>query len=143
MPINGYTVGSDVTLVISTGAGPLPVNLRTGFTAKMDTTEQKIIGLDGITRHVRFLSGWSGSFSIERTDATLDRYFAQVEADYYSNVDALPLSIDQIIQEKNGGISAYRYQQVMLKYDDAGDWGGDKTVKQKFSFLAQQRVQIA
>jgi hypothetical protein len=143
MPINGFTVGSDVTLVISTGSGPLGVNLRTGFTSKMDTTEQKIMGLDGITRHVRFVNGWSGSFMVERTDSVLDQYFALVEADYYAGVDALPLSIDQIITERNGGITAWRYQQVMLKYDDAGDWGGDKTVKQKFSFLAQTRVQIA
>jgi hypothetical protein len=143
MPINGYSVGSDVTLVINTGAGPLPVDIRTGFTSKMDTTEQKIIRLDGITDHVRFINGWSGSFSLERAGGIIDRYFAAVEANYYAGIDELPLSIDQIIAELNGGISAYRYRKVMLKYDDAGDWGGDKSVKQKFSFLATTRVQIA
>jgi hypothetical protein len=143
MSVNKLSVGSDVSLIIVTGEGPLAVNLLTGFSSKMDILDQKVKGLDGITRHVRFPDGWSGSFMLERMDSTLDDYFAQIEADYYANVDESPASITQIIQEPNGQVTQWRYLNVLLKYDDAGEWTGDKTVKQRMSFLAQMRLKVA
>lgn len=143
MPVNQFSVGSDVTLVIVANGAPLGVSLITGFMSKQDTIDQKIKGLDGITRHVRFPDGWSGSFDYDRMDSTLDDYFAQIEADYYAGVQDQPASITQIIQEPNGNVSQWRYLNVLLKYDDAGAWKGDTTVKQKMSFLAQTRLKVA
>jgi hypothetical protein len=143
MPVNQFSVGSDVTLVIVANGAPLGVSLITGFMSKQDTIDQKIKGLDGITRHVRFPDGWSGSFDYDRMDSTLDDYFAQIEADYYAGVQDQPASITQIIQEPNGNVSQWRYLNVLLKYDDAGAWKGDATVKQKMSFLAQTRLKVA
>jgi len=31
---------------------------------------------------------------------------------------------------------------VLLKLEDAGDWAGDATVKQKLSFVASRRVKV-
>ena len=143
MPLNGFSVGRDISLDIIGPSGPLRFNQVTGFDSKPDTTDQKIKGLDGITRHLRFPDGWSGSFSLERQDSTVDDYFAQVEANYYAGRNEQPITITETIREANGSISQYRYLQVLLKLDSAGSWAGDKSVPQKISFVAARRVKIS
>lgn len=142
MPVNGFSVGKDVSLVLVSPQGPLDVSLVTEFMSKMDTIEIKIKGLDGVTRHVRFPDGWSGTFAIEREGPIIDNYFALIEADYYAGVDSSLCSLTEIIAEPDGSITEWRYLNVLLKYDDAGAWGGDKTVKQKLSFVSETRLKI-
>lgn len=143
MPLNSYNVGRDVTLTLVTASGVLSLNQITGFQSKQDSIEQKIKGLDGITRYLRFFDAWSGSFTLERQDSTLDDYFSQVEANYYAGLSESPVSITQSIQEQSGAITQYRYIGVLLKYDDAGEYRGDQSVKQGMSFVASRRVKIA
>ena len=97
MPINGFSVGRDISLDITGPQGPLRFNLITGFRSKPDITDQKIKGLDGITRHARFPDGWSGSFNIERQDSAVDDYFAQLEANYYAGLNENPVTITETI----------------------------------------------
>ncbi|PKN07937.1 MAG: hypothetical protein CVU24_17990 [Betaproteobacteria bacterium HGW-Betaproteobacteria-18] len=143
MPVNGFTVGRDVTLTIITSSGPLNLSLITSFKSKQDTSEQKVKGLDGITRHARFYDGWSGSFSLDRMNSNVDDYFAQLEDNYFMGINELPCTITETIQEVDGSVSQYRYTNVLLKLDDAGDYSGDKTVKQSISFVASRRQQTA
>lgn len=143
MPLNGFSVGRDVSLDIIGPAGPLRFNLVTGFNSKPDITDQKIKGLDGITRHVRFPDGWSGAFDVTRSDSTIDDYFAQIEANYYAGLNEQPCTITETITEVSGAVTQYRYLQVLLKLDDAGQWQGDQTVKQKVSFVAARRVKVS
>lgn len=143
MPINGFSVGRDVTLDVVGASGPLRFGLVTKFTSKPDIQDQKIKGLDGITRHVRFPDGWSGSFDVERMNDVLDNYFAQLEDNYYAGTNEQPCTITETITEPDGSLSQYRYEGVLLKLDDAGDWEGAKTVKQKVSFVATRRKMIA
>lgn len=143
MPLNGFSVGRDVSLDIVTPQGPLRFSLVTKFMSKMDITDKKIKGLDGITRHVRFPDGWTGSFEIERQDATADDYFSQIEDAYYQGLNEIPCSITETITEVNGSVTQYRYVQVLLKYEDAGEWSGDNTIKQKISFVAARRLKVS
>ena len=143
MPLNGYTIGRDITLTIVTASGPLSLNQITGFQSKQDTLEQKIKGLDGITRYLRFYDAWSGSFTLERQDSTLDDYFSQLESNYYAGLSELGASLTETIQEVSGAITRYRYLQLLLKYDDAGEYRGDKSVMQRLSFIASRRIKLA
>ncbi len=143
MPVNGYSVGRDVSLDLITASGALKLNQITGFGSQMVMAEVKVKGIDGITRHVRMPDGWSGKFSLERQDSTLDDYFAQIEANYYAGLTEQPVTLTETIQEVNGSITQYRYMNVLLKYDDAGEWRGDGTVKQSLGFIAARRVKIA
>jgi hypothetical protein len=143
MPLNGYTIGRDVTLTIVTASGPLNLNQITGFQCKQDTIEQKIKGLDGVTRYLRFYDAWSGTFSLERQDSTLDDYFSQLEANYYAGLSEQGASLTETIQEVSGAISQYRYIGLLLKYEDAGEYRGDQSVKQRMSFIASRRLKIA
>lgn len=142
MPINNFSVGRDISLSVITSDGPLNLGLVTEFTSKQDTTEQKVKGLDGIIRPVRFYDGWSGSFSVDRQNSGVDDYFTKLEANYYAGLNELPVTITETVQETSGAVSQYRYTGVLLKLDDAGDWKGDSTVKQKISFMASRRIKL-
>jgi len=43
----------------------------------------------------------------------------------------------------SGAVSQFRFEGVVLKLDDAGNWKGDSTVKQKLSFMASRRIKVA
>lgn len=144
MSQNGYSLGRDVTLaIILPNGSSLQLGKITKWTAKQDTSDQKIKGIDGITDHLRFYEGWSGSFDVERRSPDLDVYFAALEANYYAGLDEQPATLQQTITEPNGQVSQYRFERVLLKYEDAGDWSGDKAVSQKVSFQATRRIKQA
>ncbi len=143
MPIQGYSVGRDYTLVIQTSNGTLQPNKITEFKSKQDVTDVRVKRLDGITDHVRFFDGWSGGFSIERQDATLDNYFAQLEAGYYAGINEQAAQIYETIQEANGAVSQFRYDGVLMTLDDAGTRAGDATIKQSISFVASRRIKVS
>lgn len=143
MPLNGFSVGRDSTTTISTSDGTLSPTLITKFSTKRDSTEKKVKGLDGVTRTLSFPDGWSGTFEMDRQDATLDRYFANVDANFYAGLDQSTGTIMHTIQEVDGSISQFQYVGVNLKLDDAGDWVADDTVKQKLSWTAERRIEVA
>ncbi len=143
MPVNNFSVGRDISLTIVTASGPLNLSLITGFRSKPEMAEVKVKGLDGLTRHARFYDGWTGGFDVERQDSTVDDYFAQLESNYYAGINEQPATITETITEPNGAVTQYRYMQVLLKLDNAGEWKGDSTVKQQISFIAAQRRKIA
>lgn len=143
MPLQGYTVGRDVTYTVSGPDGPIRFSEITKFTSKQDKTEKKIKGLDGITRHLRFPDGWSGSMEIDRRDSTVDDYFAQLESNYYAGLNEDGGTITETITEADGSVSQYRYTGVLLSLDDAGSKGGDDNVKMKVSFVASRRIKAA
>ncbi|HEX7854444.1 MAG TPA: hypothetical protein VF503_12185 [Sphingobium sp.] len=144
MPQQGYSIGRDrsVAIILPTGS-TLRLNKVTSFQSKQDTSEQKIKGLDGVTDHLRFYEGWSGTFKIERRGPELDVYFAQLEANFYAGADEPPAIMQETIKEPNGSVSQYRYERVLLKYDDAGTSEADKSVTQSISFLASRRIKQA
>lgn len=142
MPINNFTVGRDISVNVVTASGPLSFNLLTGFQKKQDATKTRIKGMDGKTRWVRFFDGWSGTFKIERRNSVVDDYFAQLEAAYYAGINEQAVSITEIIQETDGSITQWRYFGVLLDLDDGGESGGDTTVKQTVSFVAERRIKI-
>ncbi|MBV9528245.1 hypothetical protein, partial [Sphingomonas sp.] len=127
MPMQGYSVGRDVTLVVTLPDGTsLHLGKVTGFNPKQDVTDQKIKRLDGFTDNLRFFDGWSGTFKMERDGPALDQYFAALESNFYAGGDEQPAILTQTILEPNGSVTQWRFERVLLRYDDSGDWAGDK-----------------
>src|SRR5260364_149630 len=143
MPVNGLSVGRDITLDLITPNGPLRLNGITKFTSKPDVVDEKIKPLNRAAIHLRFPDGWSGSFEIERDSDALDRHFARAEDDYYLGVNESPCTSTETIIEPNHAISQYRYEGVLLKLEDAGEWEDTKSVKQKLSFVASRRKKVS
>jgi hypothetical protein len=129
-------------LNIVTANGNLSVTGITSFKAKQETTEETVKRIDGTVDRVRFFEGWTGTFMIERRDATLDQYFCQIESNYFSGIADGPISLTETITEQDGSISQFRYRKVLLKLDDAGEWAGDKTVKRTMTFVASRKISL-
>lgn len=144
MPMNGYSIGRDVTITITLPDGTaLDLGKLTKFTSKQEADNQDIKALDGQKDRLRFFGGWTGSFEAERRGPEVDAYFAQLEANYYAGNDEPPATITETILEPSGAVSQFRYERVVLSYDDAGDKQGDKSISHKISFFARRRVQQA
>lgn len=139
MPQNGYSVGRDISLTLTTSGGPLTFNKITGFSSKQETSKQKVKRLDGVTDALRFFDGWSGSFDIERADSGVEDYFIQLESNYYAGINEIPATILETISNPDGSTSQYRYERVILSLDQAGDWKGDSSVKIKVGFEAARK----
>lgn len=142
MPVNGYSVGRDISLSVMTSAGPLTFNKITGFSTTQKTTKQTVKRLDGVNDPLRFFDGWSGSFDVERQDSAIEDYFMQLEQNYYSGIQEQPATILETITNPDGSTSQYRYERVILSLDNAGDWRGDQSVKIKVSFEASRKKQV-
>jgi len=140
MPMNNFSIGKDITLVVTTPDGQLTLHTITKFSPKQDTTSNKVKLLDGRIIHQRFPDGWSGTMEIERADSTLDDYMAAVEAGYYAGFNELPCSITEIIQEPNGSVSEFQYTGVIFSFSGVGDWTGDATIKQSLNWVASRRI---
>ena len=144
MSLQGYSIGRDITLVVLLPDGtPLRLGRVTSWSAKQETTDQRIKPLDGVTDHLRYFDGWSFSFKMERRGPEVDAYFAQLEANFYAGLDEPPATLQQTIVEPSGAVSQWRFERVLLKFDDPGDWAADKSVSQSVSGMAARRIQQA
>ncbi len=144
MPQQGFSIGRDVTVIAILSDGTtLRFGKITGWNAKPEVTKVKVKGLDGSVNNLRFHEGWAGAFKCDRQNDGLDSYWSQVEANYYAGIEEDSCTIQQTIQEPDGSVSQYRFENAVLDYDDPGDWASDKTVSQSVSFAAARRIQQA
>lgn len=142
MPLNGYNVGRDISIVFNAPDGPKRFSKITRFSSKQETTEAQVKGLDGQVTNLRFFEGWSGMFDVERQNSLVDDYFAQLEDNYFQGLNEQAASIQETIQEVDGSINTYRYEGVVARLADAGDKTSDKTVKQSIEFKATRRRKV-
>lgn len=142
MPFNNFNIGTDVTLQVVTQQGVLLSSLLTNFKSKQRTTDKTIKGLDGIMRPLLLPDGWEGNFEYERGSSALDDFIAELEASYYSGSAITGATILETITETNGLTSQYRYEGVVFKLTDAGEWKGDSSVKMTLEFLASTRTKV-
>lgn len=142
MPQNGYSLGRDISLNVQTQSGPLVINRITGFESKQHTSGTSVKRLDGINDPLRFFEGWSGTFSVERADPVVEDYFIQLEENYYAGLNEQPATILETITNPDGSTSQYRYERVIMSFDDAGTWKGDATVPLKIGFTAARKRKV-
>ncbi|WP_137010151.1 hypothetical protein [Aquitalea aquatilis] len=141
--LGGYNTGKDVALDINGPYGPIRISKIMSFDSKPKTTSTELTPLNGQTDELLVPKGWTGSFEVERTDATLDKYWAKFEDDYYNGVPQPAATITETISETDGSTTTFRYVNVILKLEDAGKKEGDKTIRQSVSFTARRRVLVS
>ena len=117
MPVNSFSVGRDLTFTLATQYGNLEIAGVTDYSAKPMFTDLKHKGLDGVVTHGEIPDGWEVSIKLERQDPVLDRFFARLEADYFAGVNVRGGTMVETISEKDGSVSQYRYENVVLKMD--------------------------
>src|SRR5689334_5187683 len=100
MPVNGLSTGIDHRLVFNDANGvPFDSVIIESFTAKEDAVIDKKIAMDGNIRNPKYSQGWSGSFMVQRSNNSVDRYIATQEAAYYRGLDQVMLTISETITE--------------------------------------------
>lgn len=143
MPMNGFTVGRDVTLNIFGSDGSThSFTQLTGFDKKQETVHVQSKGMDGVIRHLELPDGWTGRITIDRASSDVDDYFAQLESNYYGGLNIPAAQITETITEADGSTTQYRYTGVMMKLDDAGRSAGENLVSQTVSWMASKRLKI-
>jgi hypothetical protein len=142
MPVNGFSVGKDVSLTVTTSSGPLTMTGLNSFTAKPLFTDLKSKRLDGMTYFGEIPDGWTGSFKLDRLGPAVDTFFATAEAAYYAGQNIPAGTIQEVILEADGTTTTWQYTGVVLKLDDAGDWKGDARVEQTITFNATTRTAV-
>ncbi|OQS42335.1 hypothetical protein [Chromobacterium haemolyticum] len=145
MPLNGYTVGNDTSVdIVDPYGGPINLAKIINFEAKPKTNSVEVTALNGQTDEMLIPKGWSGTFEVERTDSTLEDFWARWESDYYNGAPQLPsaATITDTTLENNGSRTTYRFTKVQLKLESAGKREGGKTVRMQVSFTAQRRLKV-
>ena len=142
MPVNNYSVGKDISYTVVTPTGTLTLTGKTDYSIKPMFTDLKHKGLDGVTSHGVIPDGWQIDLKLDRSDPNVDIYFAQREADYFNGVNQTGGTIFENVVEKDGSITSFRYTNVILKYDSAGDWKGDSLISIAVSAMASRRFQV-
>lgn len=144
MPVNGHSVGRDISFVVSLpNGGTLTLSGRTDYSIKPMFTDLKHKGLDGVTEFGEIPDGWQISMRLDRRTPEVDDYFARLEADYFAGVNNPAGTIYETIREIDGSITQFRYTGVVLKYDGAGDWKGDTLIPISVTAMASRRIKVA
>lgn len=144
MPINGFSVGKDVTLDIIhplTG-GLLTIGNIVSFESRQMTVDRNSHGIDGVNRFLEIPSGWEGSFMLDRENVNFDLFVSILEAAYYQGVATPPATITETITETDGTITQFVYTGAMVKFPELGRWRGDDKVEQRMDFRASKRNQL-
>jgi len=139
---NSFSLGRDATLNIISSTGPLSFSILTKFDSKPQKKDVHSEGIDGITRHRYLPNGHSGSFSLDRSDSAATDYFVQQEANFFQGLPPDSVTITQIVQELDGSVNTYRYEQVSLWLEDDGAWAGLEKVTQSISFYAARKKKV-
>ena len=142
MPVNSFSVGKDISYTVVTASGTLTLTGKTDYSVKPVFTDLKHKGLDGVTSHGVIPDGWQIDLKFDRRDPNVDNYFAQLEADYFAGVNQKGGTIYESVVEQDGSITSFRYTNVILKYDSAGDWKGDSLVSISVSAMASRRLKV-
>ncbi len=139
MAVDGLISGIDSKITFNDVNGVQKFVILENFTSKEDAVILKEISIDGVPRHPKLHQGWSGSFTLQRTNDVMDRYIALQEAAYYQGIDQVPMTITQTITEVNGSVSQYQYTGVVIALEDAGNYSGTEIVKQRVTFMARRK----
>lgn len=143
MPVGGFNIGRDVSIIINMPQGPVKFSNLTGFKRTQISTGIESKGLDGTDRFGEIPSGWQGSIDIDRENNDLDLAFAFLENLYYSGQNVPASTIAETTTEVSGKVTQFRYVGVAFKFDNAGDAGGDAKISQSFSWKASRRKLVS
>lgn len=147
MPVNGYTTGRDVQVVLNqVGGGNLTGNTVlspaqiTGFDAKPMKREVWARPLNSPPAPIYMPDGWKGTIEVDRMDSTLDAYQAGIEANFWNGVNLVSGTITETITEDDGSQTVIQFNNCMFWVEDPGSYKADGNVTQRVEFSAGQRV---
>ena len=133
---NQFNTGRDASVVLMHPLAPggrLDITIITDFDAKVMYHDIKITGLDGYTRTKHVPDNGSLSFTVERTDASIDAFCWAIFRSY-KDFGRLPDGkVYAYLRELDGSTTTIEYTGVAFKTDELGQWKKDSQVTQKLT----------
>lgn len=145
MPVNGFTVGRDITVNI---VGPdgvnivLPPDQVTNFDAKPLKREDWSRPLNSPPKPLYMPDGWRGTIECDRKDSSLDNYQNSVEQAYWAGENMLSGTVLATITEGNGTTSQWLYEGCQFWVEETGNYRADGKVAQRVEFCASRRRNV-
>ena len=143
MPANDMNIGRDLAFVVVGPNGLVEIPQVTSYSATRNSTDLASKGIDGTTRHANLPDSYTIVISYDRTNSAIDDLFALIDADYYAGVNIKGGTIYETVQNTNGSVSQYRYEDVVLKYDGGGEYKGDSFVSSKITCMATRKIKVS
>lgn len=144
MPINNFSLGHDVQVTIydSTSQSIVQFPAQTGWQATPIFKSLKSGPLNGAPIFAEVPDGWRGSFNFDRTNNSIDIYFANFEKTYYNGGNPLDGSITETIEEADGSTTQFVYVGVSMRLASPGSWRASEKVSQRIDWSASTRKQV-
>ena len=144
MANNSFSIGHDISVdifdIVSGKQVIFP--LITGFSAEPQTKQISSEPLNGPPLYAENPNGWRGTIDFDRTDNSIDLWFAGREAAYFKGQSIYNCTVTQTIQEKDGSVTQFRYPNVALKYSQAGAWKASDKVSLRLDWMGSTRIQV-
>ena len=140
---NTFNIGRNASLSIIVNGAPINPSLITGFSHKQKSKLVTSNPLNQQPQHMKIVEGWEGTISFDRANSVLDVFFSGEEANFWAGGQQPTITMLYSILDPSTNITnQFRFDGVVLMYEDGGDIKAEDKVPQKVKFDANQRVQV-
>lgn len=145
MGANSFNIGRDGSqiTIFDSVAGQVTFNGTISFDSRARTKKLESETIRGETVFRNVPNGHEGTFEFDRQDASVESFFAQVEANFYAQLPPPVATITQTINEMDGSVTQFQYIGVQLDLSDAGAWKGLDKVNPKVGWVASKKMQLS
>lgn len=134
-----FNTGRDLTVILIGEFGRLDMPNIVAFTARQETAAVRSDRLDGVQLTAELPKGWSGTVDLDRASRGLDDFFAATEAAWIDGGQYSVATMFVYITEADGSTSLWTYDNVALRFDDAGDFRPDAVTRQRLMWRANRK----
>lgn len=135
------SIGRDVSVVLTVDGQAIDLQNVTGFEANALYSKLNVGRLDGTNLFAELPKGWSGSFTMERSNDKLDDFFARAESLWYAAGVLQNATITQAITEADGSTSRYQFTNCALTFGKQ-TWKPEAPTAMEVTFMATQRIAL-
>jgi len=145
VPINGMNVGTDYLIQYYDGTSGALVALGDIQNIKITGQKHDIATrpYNGFPRFGYVPDGYKVDFTITRNVSTLEDLMVTYAANFANGTLIRPGFLNETINNWDGTISRYQYQNFVVFLTDHGDISREKNVTIKFEGMASNKVAIA
>ncbi|HZT90272.1 MAG TPA: hypothetical protein VFA12_20195 [Stellaceae bacterium] len=142
--INQVNTGRDVSFNIVTDAGLLSLDITQSFRRRGLYDHRVSRPINGPPKFVPIIAGWELDFELDRQNAGVDTFFANLESTYYQGgaINAGTIT-ETIIDADTGAVHVFLFSGLMLTCEDIGDVKADDMIKMRVQGRASTRTQLS
>ncbi len=143
MPLDGYSVGRDITVSIVRNGTTYALQQLADFDSRQVMKETEAEDLTtGYEHQVAIPQRWEGTIRFNRMDASIDNFINAYEQAYYQGANIQNATMVASISEPDGSVRKYKFLGVTFTMEEAGKWNLQELVKQGLRFRARTRLVV-